>query len=365
MAFAHALHEALALLHGGDFWFNTEEIAAALRKLGARSVDAADISAMLRGPAFESAGDPSNATGIFTRTNGNVRLMQIKKPGEAGSMHFWPQIGDRIFRRRTQLPPLLRDRVEAYVAPAALKRAQKRAATSTATASSGASSSGASGASSSSAGPALRTRAPATLPPWAGASLAPGTFSFAQSSPSTCRLRRFGADGETALLDVVLTAHEDGAHVTLSVRVLGRAFEVVAADAKYDEAAVHTVLAALSGAIICPSVGELEMCPKSRPGFAVVAAQAVRDGVELTLQQPAGSLVIATPNICRMLLIFFSKTPGKRTERSVLFFLRKRGKTEQKTERHGTCACSLKLLAEGRKEPTTSPRKENTHSLAL
>ena len=52
MAFAHALHKALALLHGGGFWFNTEETAAALRKLGARSVDAADISAMFRGPAF-------------------------------------------------------------------------------------------------------------------------------------------------------------------------------------------------------------------------------------------------------------------------------------------------------------------------
>jgi len=119
MAYAHALHEALALLNGGDYWFAAEEVAAALRDLGAKSVDAADISSMLRTGGFQNAGDLSNTTGIFTRTNGNVRLLQIKKPGETGTMLLWPQLGDRIFRRRSPLAGPLRDRVEAQLAPAA------------------------------------------------------------------------------------------------------------------------------------------------------------------------------------------------------------------------------------------------------
>ena len=45
------------------------------------------------------------------------------------------------------------------------------------------------------------------------------------------------------------------------------------------------------------------------------------------------------------------KTLGKRKGRSVLFFLRKRWKTEQKTERHGTCSLQLKIQGADHDEP--------------
>ena len=269
MAYAHALHEALALLNGGDCWFAAEEVAAALRDLGAKSVDAADISSMLRTGGFQNAGDLSNTTGIFTRTNGNVRLLQIKKPGETGTMLLWPQLGDRIFRRRSPLAGPLRDRVEAQLAPAAKRRAAKAVAAAAAAATGGASHAGASssGASSSRAGPTLRARAPVALPPWATEALAPATWAFSRTSQATCRLRRLGADGETAVLVVVLTAHEDGAHVTLSVHVMDRIFEVVALDAKKNETQVHTLLAALDSATICPGIGkgEVRLRARARP----------------------------------------------------------------------------------------------------
>ena len=103
--------------------------------------------------------------------------------------------------------------MQSFVAEAAQKRAEKLAAAAAAVG--GASHAGASssGASSSRAGPALRARAPVALPPWATEALAPATWAFSQTSPATCRLRRLGADGETAVLVVVLAAHEDGAHV--------------------------------------------------------------------------------------------------------------------------------------------------------
>jgi hypothetical protein len=39
---------------------------------------------------------------------------------------------------------------------------------------------------------------------------------------------------------------------------------------------------------------------------------------------------------------FFIENARITQNRPGLFFLRKRGKAEQKTERHGTCSCSLK-----------------------
>ena len=179
MSFQNALHEALVGLKGGDGWFSDKFFAAALRERGMSSVDAQDISRLCKNNALKTHNDLGSTTGFHTRRYDGARFYQIKDPGKDGTMSMWRQEGS--FGRRQPFSAALIERVQSFVAAAAQKRAkaaEELADAAAAAATGGASHAGASSssASSSSAAPALRARTPATLPPWANASLAPATW---------------------------------------------------------------------------------------------------------------------------------------------------------------------------------------------
>ena len=264
--YADPVHEALSALGGKTNWYERAELLQGLHAHGAGFVTDAFLLSHLTTPTYKNLDEHDNPPGVYRKKYGSKMFLSVGRPGDRPDTSpavFPPgrQTGDRAFILRGALPDALLKRLKTFVAPKTGGAVPLGDITNPGN---------------------PRPRAsernkPVVLPAWARQPLDTHGVAWQMrcGSASVCSFVRYGADGRVPMIVVgAVPSASSAGNVLATPRVLGH--ELTTTE-PLGERSFASSLRQIGDARICPGVGEKDMTPSARPGWAELTQRAARE----------------------------------------------------------------------------------------